>query len=52
VREAEEGGLRVRALGYSILTQGQDWDDLRAIVKDAVTWHFEKEPDSLGRDPA
>jgi len=31
-----------RALGYSIFTQGEDWNDLRAMVKDAVTCHFAK----------
>ncbi len=45
VGEAEEGGFWARALGHSIFTQGEDWDDLRAIVKDAVTCHFEKESD-------
>jgi hypothetical protein len=40
VREAEQGGLWARALGYSIFTQGEDWNDLRAMVKDAVTCHF------------
>lgn len=43
VREAEEGGLWARALGYSIFTQGEDWDELRRMVKEAVTCHFEKE---------
>jgi hypothetical protein len=43
VREAEEGGFHARALGYSIFTQGEDWDDLRTMVKDAVTCHFEKD---------
>ena len=43
VREAEEGGLWARALGYSIFTQGEDWDDLRAMVKDAVSCYFDKE---------
>ena len=33
-----------RALGYSIFTQGDDWYDLKAMVKDAVACHFgEKE---------
>jgi predicted RNase H-like HicB family nuclease len=45
VREAEEGGFCARALGYSIFTQGEDWEDLRTMVKDAVTCHFEKEPE-------
>ena len=43
VREAEEGGLWARALGHSIFTQGEDWNDLRTMVKDAVTCHFKKE---------
>jgi hypothetical protein len=41
VREAEEGGFWARALGYSIFTQGEDWDDLRSMVKDAVKCHFD-----------
>lgn len=43
VRMAEEGGLWARALGHSIFTQGEDWNDLRGMVKDAVACHFEKE---------
>ena len=43
VREAEEGGFWARALGYSIFTQGEDWNDLRAMVKDAVSCYFDKE---------
>ena len=44
VYEAEESGFWARALGYSNFTQGEDWNDLRAMVKDAVTCHFEQEP--------
>ena len=43
VREAEEGGLWARALGHSIFTQGEDWSDVRTMVKDAVTCHFGNE---------
>lgn len=46
VREAEEGGFWARALGHSIFTQGEDWDDLRAMVRDAVECHF---PDVAAR---
>lgn len=45
VREAEEGGFWARALGYDIFTQGEDWNDLRNMVKDAVSCHFEKDQD-------
>ena len=40
VTEAVEGGFDARALGYSIFTQGDDWADLKAMVRDAVTCHF------------
>lgn len=40
VTEAGEGGFDARALGYSIFTQGEDWADLRAMVRDAVLYHF------------
>ncbi len=40
VTEAIEGGFDARALGYSIFTQGEDWADLKAMVKDAVHCHF------------
>ena len=43
VREAEEGGFWARALGYSIFTQAEDWNDLRAMVNDTVACHFAKE---------
>ena len=40
VTEAIEGGFDARALGYSIFTQGEDWEDLKEMVKDAVLCHF------------
>ena len=42
VREAEEGGYHARALGHSIFTQGEDMENLRAMVKDAVACHFDE----------
>ena len=41
VTEAVEGGYDAQALGYSIFTQGDDWDDLKDMVKDAVLCHFD-----------
>ena len=41
VTEALEGGYDARALGHSIFTQGDDWDDLKAMVSDAVLCHFD-----------
>jgi len=43
VTEALEGGYDARALGYGIFTQGDDWDDLKAMVRDAVLCHFDEE---------
>ena len=40
VTEAVEGGYDARALGYSIFTQGEDWTELKSMVKDAVRCHF------------
>ena len=41
VREDElDGGYVARALGHSIFTQGDDLEDLRKMVKDAVACHF------------
>ena len=41
VREDEAGGSYVaRASGHSIFTQGDNLEDLRARVKDAVVFHF------------
>ena len=45
VTEAVEGGFDARALGYSIFTQGEDWDDLKTMVRDAVLCHFGDEGD-------
>ena len=43
VTEAAEGGYDARALGYGIFTQGDDWADLKAMVKEAVACHFGEE---------
>ena len=43
VTEAVEGGYDARALGFSIFTQGEDWNDLKAMARDAVRCHFDDE---------
>ncbi len=40
ISEAAEGGYEARALDCPIFTQGEDWTDLRVMVKDAVSCHF------------
>jgi len=42
VRDAEEGGYCARALGHSIFTQAETWDELRANVLEATLLHFEE----------
>ena len=53
VTEAAEGGYDAKAQGYSIFTQGEDWADLKAMVKDAVLCHFDATilPPSFGLRP-
>ena len=41
VTEAVGGGYDARALGHSIFTQGDDWADLKAMVREAVLCHFD-----------
>ena len=53
VTAAVEGGSDAKAQGYSIFTQGEDWADLKAMVKDAVLCHFDDTilPCALGLRP-
>jgi predicted RNase H-like HicB family nuclease len=41
VEEDIEGGYNARALGESIITQGESVEELRANIRDAVDCHFE-----------
>ena len=41
VAESPEGGFEARALGYSIFTQAENWDELRSMLQDAVRCHFD-----------
>ena len=41
VRESPEGGYSARAVGYSVFPQGDDWDDLIYMMRDAVLCHFD-----------
>ena len=42
VEEAAEGGFVARALGYSIFTEADSWDELKSAVRDAVQCHFDE----------
>ena len=41
VRQSPEGGYEARALGHSIFTEADDWEQLKEMVRDAVRCHFE-----------
>ncbi len=43
VEDAAEGGLLARALGHSIFTEADSYDELRSMVRDAVQCHFTDE---------
>jgi len=40
VEDAVDGGLIARALGHSIFTEADTYDELRDNVRDAVHCHF------------
>ncbi len=42
VEPSPEGGYTGRALGHSIFTEADTWDELKAAVQDAVRCHFEE----------
>ena len=37
-----DGGFVAHALGHSIVTQGDSWDELKANVREAVICHFDE----------
>ena len=41
VRESPDGGYSASAVGQSIITQGDDWDELIYMMRDAVLCHFD-----------
>ena len=43
ISEADGGGYDARAVGHSIFTQGHNWSDLKAMVKDALLCHFDED---------
>jgi len=42
VEEAPEGGFTARALGHSIYTEADSWDELKSAIQDALECHFEE----------
>ena len=43
VTESLDGGYEAKAMGHSIYTQCDEYDDLSAILRDAVKCHFNED---------
>ena len=42
VQEAPEGGYTARALGYSIFTEADTWEELKTAIHEAVDCQFDE----------
>ena len=42
VEDPVEGGYAARALGHSIFTEADSWEDLKSSIRDAVQCHFDE----------
>ncbi|MEA3344689.1 MAG: 2-oxoisovalerate dehydrogenase [Chloroflexota bacterium] len=43
IEDAPEGGYTAQALGYSIFTEANTWEELKQAIQDAVQCHFDEE---------
>lgn len=41
VEESAEGGFEAKALGVSIFTEGESYDELKQNIKEAIQAHYE-----------
>ncbi len=41
VEESPEGGYEAKALGFSIFTEGENMDEIKMNIKEAIRCHFE-----------
>ena len=41
VEESPEGGFEARALGHSVFTEAETFEELKTMVQDAVRCHFD-----------
>lgn len=42
IEESPEGGYEARALGYSIFTEADTFEELKKMIHDAVLCHFDE----------
>jgi len=45
--ESPEGGFEARALGHSVFTQAETFEELKAEIQDAVRCHFDRDIKSV-----
>jgi hypothetical protein len=43
VEESPEGGYEAHSLGHSIFTEAESFEELRTMVHDAVSCHFDED---------
>jgi hypothetical protein len=42
IEESVEGGYEARAMGYSIFTEGETYEEVKENIKEAIKCHFEE----------
>ena len=42
VTPEDDGGFSAKAVGHAIFTQGDTWEELREMARDAVRCHFDQ----------
>ena len=49
MEDADEGGYIARAMGYSIFTEADSWDELKRAIHDTMQCHFAEgeQPDPI-----
>jgi hypothetical protein len=43
IEESLEGGYETEAVGYSIFTEGETYNEIKENIKEAVKCHFEED---------
>ena len=43
IEESIEGGYEARAIGYSIFTEGETYEEVKENIKEAMRCHFEED---------
>ena len=42
IEESIEGGYEAKAIGYSIFTEGETYEEVKANIREAIKCHFEE----------